>query len=160
MTDPGNDGKGQGASKNRADVSTVKGPRKKASIESIARHHRKKVEDAFELVEKMENYHPGESEKTRQERKKDDKKEAPRSGLRFRFGLDAFISDSDTRAADDTEMRPGKATLLNINVTVPYIWKIPFIGKTALRLIKRVQAQGAPESLRDILNSLRNKKTL
>jgi hypothetical protein len=81
-----------------------------------------------------------------------------RSGLQFRFSMDALISDQDTQSAREDNLRSGESNLLNFKITLPYIWKIPVIGKTALKIIKRIQAEEYPESLKDILKSLKKKK--
>lgn len=158
MTEPQDDNRGRKSASGASQAAGAAGSRKKASGEAIASSHRQKVEDAFELVEKMEKHYPHEPESAPHKPKADHRKRASRSGLRFRFGLDAFVSDNDTRTTDEKDIRPGKATLLDIDVTVPYVWKIPIIGKRALRIVKYFQSQGAPESVRDILKTLRSKK--
>ena len=118
-----------------------------------------KIKRAFEVVDRLEET----------ERKKaasagvgasgaGKKQTGKRSGLQFRFSMDALISDQDTRAAKEADLYAGESNLLNFKITLPHIWKIPVIGKTALKLIKRVQAEEYPESIRDILNSLKRKK--
>lgn len=147
--------------KKKNDDKTVKA----ASSESAAsaeRQQRKKVRDAFKIVEHLDNYRdraagnrcaaPG--------AKKRPQSKASGSGLRLRFGLDAIISDSDTRAAKDETLQPGESKLMDIHITIPYVWKIPILGKKALGMVRKLQAQGYPESIRDILKSLRAKSPL
>ncbi len=86
------------------------------------------------------------------------KQTGKRSGLQFHFSMDALISDQDTRAAKEDDLHAGESNLLNFKITLPHIWKIPVIGKTALKLIKRIQAEEYPESIKDILKSLKKKK--
>ncbi len=119
----------------------------------------RKVERAFEVVERLEKREkspkpPGPSPKGKKE------KGLNSSGLRVHFSLDALISEKDTKAAREGELHPGKSNLLNIRFTVPYIWQIPVLGKTALKVIKRFQSDDYPESIRDILDSFRRKKPL
>ena len=126
--------------------------------ETAAERHRKKVEDAFELVDKLDQEeHLEQLEKEKNIPKQAARKPESRSGLRVRFGIDALISDRDRQTADDKEIRTGESTLLDFGITLPYIWKIPVIGKRVLKLIKHMQKEDRPESVRDILRSLRRK---
>ncbi len=116
-----------------------------------------KIDRAFEVVDRLEE----------NAKRMADSAEAPfsgnepvrkRSGLQFRFSMDALISDQDTQAAKEKNLRSGESNLLNFKITLPYIWKIPVIGKTALKIIKRIQAEEYPETIKDILSSLKKKK--
>ncbi len=117
----------------------------------------KKVDRAFEVIDRLEK-----SEKRPGSASKANPGHRPRlsskSGLRINLSLDALISENDSRT--EKELHPGKSNLLDIHLTVPYVWKIPIFGKTALKIIKRLQAQEYPESIRDILDSFRRKKPL
>ncbi|MDA8403935.1 MAG: hypothetical protein M0Z56_07030 [Desulfobacteraceae bacterium] len=121
----------------------------------------KKVDRAFEVIEGLEK-----SEKKETSAKKPDHKKAgrdgkgKRSGLQIKFSLDALISERDTQASPEKDLRPGASNLLNFDFTVPYVWRIPVIGKTALRVVKYLQAEENTESIRDILNSFKKKKPL
>ena len=119
---------------------------------TAAERHRKKVEDAFDLVDKLDKENPPGNIGV-----KADPKPVSRSGLRVRFAIDALISDSDTRAVDDKEIRAGESILVDFGITLPYIWNIPVIGKTVLKVVKYLQKEDRPESVRDILKSLRQK---
>jgi hypothetical protein len=119
-----------------------------------------KVDRAFEVVERLEKNAKkmaGSASAAVPDSVK--KQTGKRSGLQFRFSMDALISDQDTRAAKDDNLRSGESNLLNFNITLPHIWKIPVIGKTALKIIKRIQMEEYPESIKDILRSLKKKKT-
>ncbi|MCD6586755.1 MAG: hypothetical protein J7K96_13440 [Desulfobacteraceae bacterium] len=118
-----------------------------------------KIKRAFEVVDRLE----------KNEKKKaasaggsasgaGKKKTGKRSGLQFRFSMDALISDQDTRAAKKGGLHAGESNLFNFKITLPHIWKIPVIGKTALKIIKRIQTEEYPESIKDILKSLKKKK--
>jgi len=120
-----------------------------------AKQNEKKVDRAFEVVEGLEG--KGGKESTAKP-----SKSAPKStrlvkgsGLRFKFSMDALVSESDTQATRDSKLRPGASKLLNIDFTIPYIWKIPIFGKRALKVIRRIQREEYPDSIRDILRSLR-----
>ena len=140
---------------------TVKAASSAKSAASSERRQRKKVRDAFKIVEDLDNYRERAAVKScaAPEPAKDSKKGAG-SGLRLRFGLDALISDSDTRAAKDETLQSGESRLMDIHITIPYVWKIPILGKKALGIVRNIQAQGYPESIRDILKSLRAKSPL
>jgi hypothetical protein len=116
-----------------------------------------KVDRAFEVVDRLEQNakRMADSAETAFSGKEPVRK---RSGLQFRFSMDALISDQDTQAAKEKNLRSGESNLLNFKITLPYIWKIPVIGKTALKIIKRIQAEEYPESIKDILSSLKKKK--
>jgi hypothetical protein len=115
-----------------------------------------KVDRAFAVVDRLEENakRVADSEETGVS----ETKQAKRSGLQFRFSMDALISDQDTRSAREDNLRSGESNLLNFKITLPHIWKIPVIGKTALKIIKRIQEEEYPESLKDILKSLKKKK--
>ena len=121
----------------------------------------KKVDRAFEVIEGLEK-----SEKKDHSAKKSNHKKATgdskgkRSGLQIKFSLDALISERDTRTTNEKDLRPGASNLLNVDFTVPYIWRIPVVGKTALKIVKYLQAEEGSESIRDILNSFKKKKPL
>ncbi len=121
----------------------------------------KKVDRAFEVIEGLEK-----SEKKETSAKKQDHKKAgrdskgKRSGLQIKFSLDALISERDTQTSPEKDLRPGASNLLNFDFTVPYVWRIPVIGKTALRVVKYLQTEESSESIRDILNSFKKKKPL
>lgn len=118
----------------------------------------KKVDRAFEVIEGLE---------------KSDKKEAAagksapkgpapitipkKSGLKIKISLDALISEKDTQTTREKNLHPGISNLLNLDFTVPYIWRIPIVGKTALKVVKYVQKEQRPESIRDILKAFRKK---
>jgi hypothetical protein len=121
-----------------------------------AEQNEKKVDRAFEVVEGLEN--KGEKKNPGNSKAKSAPKsgKAPRrSGLRVHFSMDALVSESDTGTSRDSKLRPGAAKLLNIDFTLPYIWRIPIFGKTALKIVRRVQREEYPDSVRDILRSLR-----
>lgn len=139
-----------------------------------ARQNEKKVDRAFEVVEGLENRSgsdklgcmvrdpSGEDAQSTPQAGKSDQKtaeasepSATRSGIRVKFSMDALISKSDTETSRDSKLRPGAAKLLNIDFTLPYIWRIPVFGKTALKMVRRLQRDEYPESVREILRSLR-----
>jgi len=117
-----------------------------------------KVDRAFEVVDRLEESakRMADSAETVYAGTKPARK---RSGLQFRFSMDALISDQDTQAAREDNLRSGESNLLNFKITLPHIWKIPVVGKTALKIIKRIQAEEYPDSLKDILRSLKKKKS-
>lgn len=121
----------------------------------------KKVDRAFEVIEGLEK-----SEKKDDSAKKSNHKKSAgdskgkRSGLQIKFSLDALISERDTQTTNAKNLRPGASNLLNVDFTVPYIWRIPVIGKTALKVVKYLQTEESSESIRDILNSFKKKKPL
>lgn len=124
----------------------------------MARQDEKKVERAFEVIENLERTSKkGDSPKTSDSRKAGMKKGREESGIRIRFSLDALISEKDTESSREKDLRAGRSNLLDIGFTVPYIWKIPVIGPTVLKIVKHLQAESYPETLRDILNSFRRK---
>lgn len=129
---------------------------------SAERKERKKVREAFRIVENLDNYRNRGAAKSRAGAgtERSSKKKSGGSGLRLRFGLDALISDSDTRAVKGESLQPGESRLVDIHITIPYVWKIPILGKKALSMVRKIQDQGYPESIRDILKSLRAKSPL
>ncbi len=139
-----------------------------------ASQNEEKVDRAFEVVEGLEDRSgsdklgcmirdpSGENAHSNAQTGKSEKKtaknvESPttRSGLRLKFSMDALVSESDTQASSDSKLRPGAAKLLNIDFTLPYIWRIPVFGKTALKMVRRLQRDEYPDSVREILRSLR-----
>ncbi len=122
----------------------------------MPKENEKKVERAFEVIEKLEKSDKTKNDDRESARKKTaDRKEVEKSGIRIHFGLDALVSESDTRKAGEKDLMPGKANLLDIRFTVPYIWRIPVIGRVALKIVKQFQTEKYPESIRDILGSFR-----
>jgi len=121
-----------------------------------AKQNENKVDRAFEVVEGLENK-GGQGNPDSGKKKSGPKsgKAKSRSGLRVKFSMDALVSESDTQTSQDSRLRPGAAKLLNIDFTLPYIWRIPVFGKTALRIVRRIQREEYPDSVRDILRSLR-----
>lgn len=118
-----------------------------------------KVERAFEVVDRLEKNEKRMAASAGAGTSGSKKKQTgKRSGLQFRFSMDALISDQDTRAAKKGDLHAGESNLLNFKITLPHIWKIPVIGKTALKVIRRIQAEEYPESIKDILSSLKKKK--
>ncbi len=125
----------------------------------MARQDEKKVERAFEVIENLEKMSGrSDSHKASDSKKPGVQKAKNESGIRIRISLDALISEKDTETSGEKELRAGKSNLLDIGFTVPYIWKIPVIGPTALKIVRHLQAESYPESLRDILNSFRRNK--
>lgn len=100
------------------------------------------------------------SQKPRIRKKSAGKKAKEESGIRIHLSLDALISEKDTETSRERDLHPGKSNLLDIRFTVPYIWKIPVIGKAALKIVKHLQASSYPETLRDILNSFRRDRNI
>ena len=78
-------------------------------------------------------------------------------GLRFRFALDALISDTDTRSGKK-DVRAGESNILNIGFTLPHFWKLPIVGTTALKIVKHIQDEAYPDNIRDILESFKRKR--
>ena len=120
----------------------------------------KKVERAFEVIDRLEK-----NEKKMADAKHDPdaskkKKMKKRSGLKFRFSMDAVISDQDRKSLSGEDFHTGESNLLNFNITLPYVWRIPVIGPAALKIIRRVQSDDYQESIKDILRSLKKKKPL
>jgi len=124
-----------------------------------ASQNEEKVDRAFEVVEGMEN--KGGEENSGNGKAKSAKSGPPpqkgpgRSGVRVHFSMDALVSESDTQTSSDSKLRPGAAKLLNIDFTLPYIWRIPVFGKTALKMVRRLQRDEYPDSVKEILRSLR-----
>jgi|GEM_PF-1431497 len=131
------------------------------SGKSVEGSQRQKVREAFKIVESLDSYRKpvGESSGNATGNEKDTKK-AKGSGLRLTFGLDAIVSESDISAVEDGSIMAGESRLINFHITIPYVWKIPVLGKRALGLVRRFQANGSRESIRDILKSLRAKSPL
>jgi len=118
----------------------------------------KKVDRAFEVIEGLEKSEKkGDSNDKSTQKQADGDSKGKRSGLQIKFSMDALISEQDTHARN---LRPGASNLLNVDFTVPYIWRIPVLGKTALKVVKYLQAEENTESIRDILNSFNKKKPL
>ena len=121
-----------------------------------AKQNENKVDRAFEVVEGLENKGgQGNPDSGKAKAGPKSQKLSTRSGLRVKFSMDALVSESDTESSPDSKLRPGAAKLLNIDFTLPYIWRIPVFGKTALRIVRRIQREEYPDSVRDILRSLR-----
>ncbi len=123
------------------------------------KENERKVQRAFEIVERLE-----ETEKARNAGNASKSgvqathKTHEKSGLRIHFGLDALVSERDTQDAGEKNLRSGRSKLIDIRFTVPYIWQIPVVGKTALKILNHFQGENYPESIRDILSSFRRDK--
>jgi hypothetical protein len=127
----------------------------------VARQDEKKVERAFEVIENLDKTSGrADSHRSSDAKKTGMKKGKEESGIRIHFSLDALISEKDTETSRERDLRAGKSNLLDIGFTVPYIWKIPLIGSTVLKIVKHLQAESYPETLRDILNSFRRNKNV
>jgi hypothetical protein len=127
----------------------------------VTKQDEKKVERAFEVIENLERTSKkGDSPKTSDHKKSAGKKPREESGIRIHLSLDALISEKDTETSRERDLHVGKSNLLDIHFTVPYIWKIPVIGKAALKIIKHLQASSYPETVRDILNSFRRDRNI
>lgn len=125
----------------------------------VPRENEKKVERAFEVIERLEKSDKARNAGAESAKKKTaDRKDHNKSGLRIHFALDALVSENDTRQAGEKDLQSGSSKLIDIRFTVPYIWRIPVIGKTALKIVKHLQAEKYPESIRDILGSFRRDK--
>ncbi|RJP43661.1 MAG: hypothetical protein C4548_06870 [Desulfobacteraceae bacterium] len=125
----------------------------------VPRENEKKVERAFEVIEKLEKSDNARNVGAESAKKKTaDRKDHNKSGLRIHFAMDALVSENDTRQAGEKDLQSGSSKLIDIRFTVPYIWRIPVIGKTALKIVKHLQAEKYPESIRDILGSFRRDK--
>lgn len=126
---------------------------------TMPKENEKKVERAFEVIERLEkNDTAGAGADETLKKKPRERKAHEKSGLRIHFALDALLSDSDTRTPEAKDLKAGPAKLLDIRFTVPYIWQIPVIGKTALKIVKLLQPEQHTESIRDILRSLQRDK--
>jgi len=127
----------------------------------MAKQDEKKVERAFEVIENLDmTSKKGASQAAGGHKKSIGRKAREESGIRVQFSLDALISEKDTQTSREEDLHAGKSNLLNIRFTVPYIWKIPIIGKSALKIIKHLQAKSYPETVRDILGSFRRNRNL
>lgn len=126
---------------------------------TVSKINDKKIDRAFEVVERLEKKEKDQAPLSETGSKKSKKSgSAKRSGLQFRFSMDALISDQDTRASQSRDLLPGESNLVNFKITLPHVWKIPVIGKTALKIVRYLQADDRSESIRDILSSLKRKK--
>ena len=126
---------------------------------TMPRENEKKVERAFEVIERLEkNDTAGNSAGETPKKKPRERKAPEQSGLRIHFAMDALLSENDTRKAEAKDLKAGPAKLFDIRFTVPYIWQIPVIGKTALKIVKLLQPEQHTESIRDILRSLQRDK--
>jgi hypothetical protein len=62
------------------------------------------------------------------------------SGIHIHFSMDALVSDSDKLENGEKAPNPGKSKLFDVSFTIPYVWRVPVIGKTLLKTIRRFQA--------------------
>lgn len=124
---------------------------------TVSKINEKKIDRAFEVVERLEKKEKDQRPDAEPVKPKK-QGSAKRSGLQFRFSMDALISEQDTRGTRSGDLRPGESNLVNFKITLPHVWKIPVIGKTALKIVRYFQADDRSESIRDILSSLKRKK--
>lgn len=118
----------------------------------------KKVDRAFEVIEGLEKSEKKTTGAKKAEPRKKAGEKGKRSGLQIKFSMDALISEKET--SQEKNLRTGASNLLTFDFTVPYVWRIPVIGKTALKLVKYLQEEDNSESIRDILNSFKKKRPL
>ena len=125
---------------------------------TVSKISEKKIDRAFEVVERLEKKEKNENPGVQACETPKASKPAKHSGLRFRFSMDALISEQDSKSAPAGDIRPGQSKLVDFNVTIPHVWKIPVLGKTALKIVRYFQTEDRSESIRDILSSLKRKK--
>lgn len=125
----------------------------------VPKKNEKKVERAFEVIERLEKTDKAANNVVEvPEKAPRGRKQTEQSGLRIHFALDAMVSEDDTRKTGEKDLQAGKSKLLDIRFTVPYIWQIPVIGKTAMKVVKFLQPDRHSESIREILQSLQRDK--
>ncbi|MFO8112010.1 MAG: hypothetical protein R6T92_05815 [Desulfosalsimonadaceae bacterium] len=125
----------------------------------VPKKNEKKVERAFEVIERLEkNDKDANNAAATPKKVPRGRMETEKSGLRIHFALDAMVSENDTRKTGEKDLQAGKSKVLDIRFTVPYIWQIPVIGKTAMKIVKFLQPDRHSESVRDILKSLQRDK--
>ncbi len=125
----------------------------------VPKKNEKKVERAFEVIEKLEKNDKDANHAAAAPKKVPRGRMAvEKSGLRIHFALDAMVSEDDTHKTGEKDLQAGNSKLLDIRFTVPYIWQIPVIGKTAMKIVKFLQPDRHSESVRDILKSLQRDK--
>ena len=136
----------------------------------VPQKNEKKLERAFEVIEKLEKsdnaknspaagVEPNSAGKSESVRKTSvNRKNTHKSGIHIHLALDALISEDDTQKTGSKEMQAGTSKLINVGVTIPHIWKIPVIGRTALKIVRHFQVEKHPETIRDILCSLQREK--
>lgn len=119
----------------------------------------KKVDRAFEVIDRLESRREKSDAAAQDSASARGKKTKHRSGLRLHFSMEALISDEDRKGLPREEgVKAGASNLLNFNITLPHVWRIPVVGPAALKIIKRIQSDNYQDSIKDILNSLRKKK--
>jgi len=126
---------------------------------ATTKQNERKVERAFRVIEQLEEKEKKHEPKALPpDEDTEIEKRNKKSGLQIRFSLDALISDKDSKKSKEKDLRAGESNLLNFKITVPFIWRLPVIGKTALKIINRIQTEEYPETVRDLLNSLKSKR--
>lgn len=136
----------------------------------VPHNNEKKLERAFNVIEKLERHDntenkplggvkPDSIDKPESVQETPvDRKKTTKSGIHIHLALDALISEDDTQKTGAIDLHAGKSKLLTVGLTIPHIWKIPVIGRTALKLVKHFQVEKDPETIRDILWSLNREK--
>jgi hypothetical protein len=105
----------------------------------------KKIDDAFQIMDHIEDDGNSASQGSgnRRPQAKNGRKATrkPRKlGFRFRFSVDAVMpepgsSKDDTPASKDID----RSSLVDVGLTIPFIWKVPIIGGIAQKLARSLK---------------------
>jgi len=111
-------------------------------------HSAKKIDNAFKIMKHIEEDDSSEDMASERkgsvrERKPDSPSFQPkRQGFRFRISLDALIPNKkslDDDEEDRKSSRISRAPLLDIGVTIPFLWRFPIIGEIAQKVVRNIK---------------------
>ena len=119
---------------------TAKAPKRSTGKSS------KKIDAAFEIMEHIDNDDDF-SEEESIERNDSIQEDEPvsssppskRQGFRFQISLDALIPDKKSKDEDRKSSRISKSQLLDIGVTIPFLWRFPIIGGIAKKVVRNIK---------------------
>jgi hypothetical protein len=110
----------------------------------------KKVEQAFELVDRLEKKDVLPKPVSVKEKPEEGQWAGP-PGIRIQFKMDALFPREKSFRKNSAE-----SELFDFRFTIPHVWQVPVLGNLALKAAKHLQAKKVPETIRDIFKYLKN----
>lgn len=106
----------------------------------------KKIDKAFEIMDSIEetgDAGPGDAAaprgNTRHGGADRQTSSSQRHGIRFRFSLDAVMPEKKESDGEHDPTQKNQSALVDIGLTLPFIWKIPIIGGIAQKVARHIK---------------------
>jgi hypothetical protein len=103
-----------------------------------------KIDKAFEIMDSIDEPSGPAKRKTpvsrNRELEKVSKEVTPkRQGIRFWISLDAVMPEQKKRHGDQRKKQENQSALIDIGLTLPFIWKVPIIGGIAQKVARNIK---------------------